>query len=61
MIEGTTMGVSTDVDGKYTLECPPTKDLVLVFFFVGMKLHREVVGNKTVNRCQNGGGCTADG
>ena len=48
VIEGTTMGVSTDVDGKYTLECPPTKDLVLVFSFVGMKLHREVVGNKTV-------------
>ena len=48
VIEGTTMGVSTDVDGKYTLECPPTKDLVLVFSFVGMKLHRVDVGNNTV-------------
>jgi len=48
LIEGTTVGVSTDVDGKYTIECPPVKDLALLFSFVGMKPHREVVGDKSV-------------
>lgn len=48
LIEGTTVGVSTDVDGKYTIECPPVKDLALLFSFVGMKPHREMVGDKSV-------------
>lgn len=47
LIEGTTVGTSTDVDGKYSLRCPDMKDLTLFFSFVGMKPHREVVGNKT--------------
>lgn len=47
VIEGTTVGTTTDVDGKYVIECPDVKDLTLLFSFVGMKTHREVVGNKT--------------
>lgn len=47
LIEGTTVGTTTDANGKYTLECPEMKDLALLFSFVGMKTHREVVGNKS--------------
>lgn len=47
VIDGTTLGTTTDQEGKYTLECPGIKDLTLLFSFVGMKPHREVVGNKT--------------
>ncbi|MFR7824831.1 MAG: carboxypeptidase-like regulatory domain-containing protein [Odoribacter splanchnicus] len=32
-IKGTTMGVTTDVDGKFKLELAGKKDVVLVFFF----------------------------
>lgn len=35
-IQGTTLGVATDVDGKFKLEIPEMKDITLVFSFVGM-------------------------
>ena len=37
LIKGTTLGGTTDVDGKFELLVPEVKDLVLVFTFVGMK------------------------
>lgn len=37
MIKGTSLGVSTDIHGKYELNVPEVKDMVLVFTFVGMK------------------------
>ena len=48
LIEGTTIGVATDVDGKYDLTCPEMKDIVLKFSYIGMKPKSVVVGNKTV-------------
>ena len=48
MIEGTTIGVATDMDGKYDLTCPEMKDIVLKFSYIGMKPKSVVVGNKTV-------------
>ena len=37
LIKGTSLGVSTDIDGKFELSVPEMKELVLVFSFVGMK------------------------
>ena len=48
LIEGTTIGVATDMDGKYDLTCPEMKDIVLKFSYIGMKPKWVVVGNKTV-------------
>ena len=48
LIEGTTIGVATDMDGKYDLTCPEMKDIVLKFAYIGMKPKSVVVGNKTV-------------
>ena len=48
LIEGTTIGVATDMDGKYALTCPEMKDIVLKFSYIGMKPKSVVVGNKTV-------------
>lgn len=36
-IKGTTVGAATDGDGNYALEIPESKDVVLVFTFIGMK------------------------
>lgn len=46
LIEGTTIGTATDPDGKYTLECSEIPNMVLVYSFVGMRTHRETVGNR---------------
>ena len=46
LIEGTTVGTTTDVDGNYVINCPEKENLALIFSFVGMKTHREVVGNR---------------
>ncbi|MDQ2178606.1 SusC/RagA family TonB-linked outer membrane protein [Marinifilum sp. D714] len=46
VIKGTTIGSSTDIDGKYTLEASPND--VLMFSFVGMVPQEITVGNKTV-------------
>lgn len=45
-LKGTTVGTSTDMDGKYTLNLPEG-DHVLVFSMVGMESREEVVGKRT--------------
>jgi len=45
-IKGTTVGASTDIDGKWSLET--SADDILEFSFVGMKTQEVKVGNKTV-------------
>ena len=47
LIEGTSIGVTTDVDGKYTLTCPETENLVLCFTFVGMEMQRVPIAGKS--------------
>ena len=46
-LKGKTVGVSTDIDGKYSIDVPNDK-AVLVFSFVGMKTHSETVGSRDV-------------
>jgi TonB-dependent SusC/RagA subfamily outer membrane receptor len=46
LVEGTTTGVFTDVDGKYSIELPDGSD-VLVFSSVGYNTVRRNVGDKT--------------
>lgn len=50
LIEGTTLGTTTDINGVYTLECPEQDNLILIFSFIGMKTRREIVKDRiTVN------------
>ena len=37
LIKGTTLGVATDIDGKYTLSFVAQPNIVFVFSFVGMQ------------------------
>lgn len=37
LLKGTSLGVSTDADGKFTLSFPEMKDAVLLLSFIGMK------------------------
>ena len=46
VVKGTTTGVITDLDGKYSLSNIP-ENAVLQFSFVGMKTQEIAVGNKT--------------
>ncbi|RXQ93967.1 SusC/RagA family TonB-linked outer membrane protein [Ancylomarina salipaludis] len=46
VIKGTTVGASTDIDGKYILEAKASD--VLLFSFVGMVSQEIPIGNKTV-------------
>jgi TonB-linked SusC/RagA family outer membrane protein len=46
MVQGTSVGTLTDVDGKFSLSIP-TDAQVLVFTFVGMKPQEVAVGNQT--------------
>ncbi|RXQ93916.1 SusC/RagA family TonB-linked outer membrane protein [Ancylomarina salipaludis] len=46
VVKGTTIGASTDIDGKYSLEASASD--VLVFSFVGMVTKEITVGTKTV-------------
>jgi len=49
VVKGTTTGVITDMDGKYTLP-RVTENTTLQFSFVGMKMQEVAVGNKsTIN------------
>ena len=49
IVKGTTTGIVTDADGKFTLTVPVDAKM-LVFSFVGMKTHEIVIGaNPTVN------------
>jgi TonB-linked SusC/RagA family outer membrane protein len=46
LIEGTTTGVATDIDGTYTIETPA--DAILLFSAIGMESQRIPVNNRTV-------------
>ena len=46
LIEGTTIGCATDMDGKYSLSLPAEmKNVILVFRFVGMKTQMVKIGD----------------
>ena len=45
IVKGTTNGVTTDIDGKYSIKVAP--DAVLVFSFIGMEAREIVVGERT--------------
>lgn len=46
LIEGTTIGCATDMDGKYSLSLPAEmKNVVLVFRFVGMETQMVKIGD----------------
>ena len=45
LLKGTTIGVVTDVDGKFKIELPKQDSLILLFSFVGMEV-RELDVNK---------------
>lgn len=47
VVEGTTLGTVSDMDGKYVLNMP-TKDAVLVFSFVGYNTERVMSENRSV-------------
>ena len=47
VVKGTTLGVITDMDGKYSLSNLP-ENATLQFTFVGMKSQEIVVGEKTI-------------
>ena len=51
VIKGTTLGVSTDIDGKYSITIPGDgKETVLMFTFVGMKPQEvRYAGQETLN------------
>ena len=44
-VKGTTIGVITDIDGKYTLEVPT--NATLVFSYIGYRTQEHSVGNQT--------------
>lgn len=46
MIEGTLIGVQTDVDGRYQIYCEPND--VLVFDMLSFNTKKEPVGDRTV-------------
>jgi TonB-linked SusC/RagA family outer membrane protein len=46
IVKGTTVGTTTDAEGKYTLEVPDEKS-VLVFSFIGYNQQEVVVGNRS--------------
>lgn len=46
VIQGTTEGTSTDVDGRYSLSVP-SPESVLVFSFIGLQSQEVTVGNRT--------------
>lgn len=49
VVQGTTIGVVTDIDGNYTLQVPDDAR-VLVFSFVGMRRQQVTIGNQsTIN------------
>ena len=48
LVDGTTIGVATDNEGKYSLACPEAPDLALNFTFMGMKSQKVTVGPKNV-------------
>jgi len=47
IVKGTTVGIVTDIDGKYTITNVPADAKVLVFSFVGMRAQEVNIGGKT--------------
>ena len=47
MIKGTTTGVASDLDGKYTINVPD-KDVMLVYSFIGYVTNESLVGDQTI-------------
>ena len=47
-MDGTTIGASTDVDGKYVLDIDDARGKVLVFSFIGMREQEVHIGNSLV-------------
>ncbi|HYG39635.1 MAG TPA: TonB-dependent receptor [Cytophagales bacterium] len=47
MIEGTTIGTTTDFDGKYSLQVPNPESAVLVFSYLGYHTEKVSVNNQT--------------
>ncbi len=48
VVRNSTIGVLTNVDGKYSIEVPSSSS-VLAFSFVGMKMHEEVAASSRIN------------
>ena len=48
VVEGTTIGVSTDIDGQYVIDVPDAAGKTLVFSCIGMASKSVPVGKKTV-------------
>ncbi len=46
IVKGTTIGITSDADGNYTLEIPDDAE-VLIYSFVGMKTQEVLIGNQT--------------
>lgn len=50
LLKGTSVGVATDIDGKFTIEVPSSKDIRFVISFVGMKNQEiEYKGQKNID------------
>ncbi len=47
VVKGTTMGVSSDFDGKYAIEVRSSSD-ILLFSFLGYKSEEVAIGNRTI-------------
>ena len=47
VVKGTTIGVTSDADGKYAINVP-NREAVLVFSYVGFATQEKIVGNQTV-------------
>ena len=49
-MDGTTLGVSTGVDGDYAINIPDAKGKTLVFSMIGLAEKRIVIGNNAQAR-----------
>lgn len=47
IVDGTTLGATTDVDGKFTLNLPDAANNVIIVSYIGMKEQRIAVGKRT--------------
>ena len=47
-VDGTTIGTSTDIDGKYVIDIEDARGKILVFSFIGMREQEVHIGNSTV-------------
>lgn len=48
VVEGTTLGASSGVDGSWTLQVPDAPSKTLVISYIGMKTQRVAIGTKTL-------------